>query len=211
MTSREKYNAYRRAWWAKSLGEHLTESRVFLPREAHDWIVRFAAEIEERIPFVLGKLVVAQIVGLEEKVPNAPLAAPHSQDEAFERTNSVEAIAPDNLHKLFYVVLASRFPNDTGSTRLRQVGFLGAVAAEIAAGRKPTASSIANCTDNHVSQITGLAKTMKDRGVIDVRNAPSVRKGKAAKIFSIRSDALKAIHAAHLEVTGQVIDDITPP
>jgi hypothetical protein len=52
---------------------------------------------------------------------------------------------------------------------------------------------------------------MKDRGVIDVRNASSVRKGKAAKIFSIRPDALKAIHAAHLEVTGQVIDDITPP
>lgn len=211
MTSREKYNAYRRAWWAKSLGEHLTESRVFLPREAHDWIVRFAAEIEERIPFVLGKLVVAQIAGLGEKVPNDPLAAPHSQDEAAEKTNSVEAIASDNLHKLFYVVLSSRFPNDTGSTRLRQVGFLAAVAAEIAAGRKPTASSIANCTDNHVSQITGLAKTMKDRGVIDVRNAPSVRKGKAAKIFSIRPDALRAIHAAHHEVTGQVIDDITPP
>lgn len=83
--------------------------------------------------------------------------------------SSVEAVSADNLHKLFYVVLASRFPGDTGSTRLRQVGFLAAVAAEIAAGRKPTASSIANCSDNHVSQITGLAKTMKERGVIDVR------------------------------------------
>jgi hypothetical protein len=211
MTSREKYNAYRRAWWAKSLGEHLTESRIFLPREAHDWVVRFAAEVEERIPFVLGKLVVAQITGPEEKVQSEPLAAPHSPDGGAERTNSAEAISPDNFHKLFYAVLASRFPNDTGSTRLRQVGFLAAVAAEIAAGRKPTASSIANCTDNHVSQITGLAKTMKDRGVVDVRSAPSVRKGKAAKIFSIRPDALKAIHAAHHEVTGQVIDDITPP
>ncbi|ACM31149.1 hypothetical protein Arad_12076 (plasmid) [Rhizobium rhizogenes K84] len=211
MTSRDKYNAYRRAWWAKSLGDHLTESRVFLPREAHDWVVRFAAEVEERLPFVLGKLVVAQIKGVEEKAETEPVVPAQPQDEAVEKPNSVEPISADNLHKLFYVVLASRFPNDTGSTRLRQVGFLGAVAAEIAAGRKPTASSIANCTDNHVSQITGLAKIMKDRGVIDVRSAPSVRKGKAAKIFSIRPDALKAIHAAHLEVTGQVIDDITPP
>ncbi|MCJ9720015.1 hypothetical protein MOV66_00155 [Agrobacterium sp. SHOUNA12C] len=211
MTSREKYNAYRRAWWAKSLGEHLTESRVFLPREAHDWVVRFAADVEERLPFVLGKLIVAQIKGVEEKVEGDSFIAPQPQDEAVDKTNSVEAISADNLHKLVYAVLASRFPNDTGSTRLRQVGFLAAVAAEIAAGRKPTASSIANHTDNHVSQITGLAKTMKDRGVIDVRNASSVRKGKAAKIFSIRPDALKAIHAAHLEVTGQVIDDITPP
>ncbi|API57391.1 hypothetical protein ACOJBM_06245 [Rhizobium beringeri] len=211
MTSREKYNAYRRAWWAKSLGEHLTESRVFLPRDAHDWVVRFAAEVEERIPFVLGKLVVAQIKGVEEKAQSEPLVPAQQQDEAAEKTTSAEAISADKLYKLFYVVLASRFPNDTGSTRLRQVGFLAAVAAEIAAGRKPTASSIANCTDNHVSQITGLAKTLKDRGVIDVRNAPSVRKGKAAKIFSIRPDALEAVHAAHLEVTGQVIDDITPP
>ncbi|OCJ27279.1 hypothetical protein A6U89_29305 [Agrobacterium sp. B133/95] len=183
---------------------------MFLPREAHDWVVRFAAEVEERLPFVLGKLVVAQIKGVEEKAETEPVFPAQPQDEAIEKTNSVEPISADSLHKLFYVVLASRFPNDTGSTRLRQVGFLGAVAAEIAAGRKPTASSIANCTDNHVSQITGLAKIMKDRGVIDVRSAPSVRKGKAAKIFSIRPDALKAIHAAHLEVTGQVIDDITP-
>ncbi|NTF97896.1 hypothetical protein G6L52_31805 [Agrobacterium rhizogenes] len=211
MTSREKYNAYRRAWWAKSLGDHLTESRVFLPRDAHDWVVRFAADVEERLPFVLGKLIVAQIKGVEEKVESEPSVAVQRQDDAPEQADSAEAISSDNLHKLVYVILASRFPNDTGSTRLRQVGFLAAVAAEIAAGRKPTASSIANCTDNHVSQITGLAKTMKDRGVIDVRNAPSVRKGKAAKIFSIRPDALKAIHAAHLEVTGQVIDDITPP
>ncbi|NTG38919.1 hypothetical protein G6K91_32165 [Agrobacterium rhizogenes] len=211
MTSREKYNAYRRAWWAKSLGEHLTESRVFLPREAHDWVVRFAADVEERLPFVLGKLIVAQIKGVEEKSETEPLVPVQQQDETADKATGFEVISADNFHKLVYVVLASRFPNDTGSTRLRQVGFLAAVAAEIAAGRKPTASSIANCTDNHVSQITGLAKTMKDRGVIDVRNASSVRKGKAAKIFSIRPDALKAIHAAHLEVTGQVIDDITPP
>ncbi|NTG30094.1 hypothetical protein G6L08_23390 [Agrobacterium rhizogenes] len=211
MTSREKYNAYRRAWWAKSLGEHLTESRVFLPREAHDWVVRFAADVEERIPFVLGKLIVAQIKGVEEKIEGGASVSVQRQDEALEQTDSVDAISADSVHKLVYVILASRFPGDTGSTRLRQVGFLAAVAAEIAAGRKPTASSIANCTDNHVSQITGLAKTMKDRGVIDVRSAPSVRKGKAAKIFSIRPDALKAIRAAHLEVTGQVIDDITPP
>ncbi|MBZ5763355.1 hypothetical protein LAV84_27965 [Rhizobium sp. VS19-DR104.2] len=211
MTSREKYNAYRRAWWAKSLGEHLTESRVFLPRDAHEWVMRFAAEVEERIPFVLGKLVVAQIAVSEERVQEKPTVSDQPRAESLETANSVEVVSADNLHKLFYVVLASRFPGDTGSTRLRQVGFLAAVAAEVAAGRKPTASSIANCSDNHVSQITGLAKTMKERGVIDVRSASSVRKGKAAKIFSIRQDALKALHAAHVEVTGQAIDDITPP
>lgn len=211
MTSRDKYNAYRRAWWAKSLGEHLAESRVFLPRDAHEWVVRFAAEVEERVPVVLGKLVVAQISAAEEKAQGEPTVQVQRQSEAADTANGFEAISADNLHKLFYVVLASRFPEDTGSTRLRQVGFLAAVAAEIAAGRKPTASSIANCTDNHVSQITGLAKTMKERGVVDVRSAPSVRKGKAAKIFSIRQDALRAVQAAHLEVTGQLIDDITPP
>ncbi|MBO9101997.1 hypothetical protein ACQZ4Y_27470 [Rhizobium sp. L80/93] len=211
MTSREKYNAYRRAWWAKSLGEHLTESRVFLPRDAHEWVMRFAAEVEERMPLVLGKLVVAQIAASEGRAQDKPAVSDQPRAESAETVSSVEAVSADNLHKLFYVVLASRFPGDTGSTRLRQVGFLAAVAAEIAAGRKPTASSIANCSDNHVSQITGLAKTMKERGVIDVRSASSVRKGKAAKIFSIRQDALKALHAAHVEVTGQAIDDITPP
>lgn len=211
MTSREKYNAYRRAWWAKSLGEHLTESRVFLPRDAHEWVMRFASEVEERIPVVLGKLVVAQIAASEERVQDKPAVSDQPRAEPLETANGVEAVSADNLHKLFYVVLASRFPGDTGATRLRQVGFLAAVAAEVAAGRKPTASSIANCSDNHVSQITGLAKTMKERGVIDVRSASSVRKGKAAKIFSIRQDALKALHAAHVEVTGQAIDDITPP
>ena len=211
MTSREKYNAYRRAWWAKSLGDHLTESRVFLPRDAHEWVMRFAAEVEERMPVVLGKLVVAQIAASEGRAHDKPAVSDQPRAESAETVSSVEAVSADNLHKLFYVVLASRFPGDTGSTRLRQVGFLAAVAAEIAAGRKPTASSIANCSDNHVSQITGLAKTMKERGVIDVRSASSVRKGKAAKIFSIRQDALKALHAAHVEVTGQAIDDITPP
>ncbi|TQX84314.1 MULTISPECIES: hypothetical protein [Rhizobium] len=211
MTSREKYNAYRRAWWAKSLGDHLTESRVFLPRDAHEWVMSFAAEVEERMPVVLGKLVVAQIAASEGRAQDKPVVSDQPRAESAETVSSVEVGSADNLHKLFYVVLASRFPDDTGSTRLRQVGFLAAVAAEVAAGRKPTASSIANCSDNHVSQITGLAKTMKERGVIDVRSASSVRKGKAAKIFSIRQDALKALHAAHVEVTGQAIDDITPP
>lgn len=126
--------------------------------------MRFAADVEERLPFVLGKLIVAQIKGVEEKAETEPVVPAQQQNQAADETSSVEAISADNLHKLVYVVLASRFPNDTGSTRLRQVGFLAAVAAEIADGRKPTASSIANHTDNHVSQITGLAKTMKDRG-----------------------------------------------
>lgn len=208
MTSREKYNAYRRDWWAKSLGEHLTESRVFLPREAHEWVVRFAADVEERIPVVLGKLVVAQIAGADQKIGSEREAQIHAGSEGTDKADAAATISEGNLHKLFYVILASRFPDDTGSARLRQVGFLGAVAAETAAGRKPTASLIANCTDNHVSQIAALAKTLKERGVVDIRHAPSVSKGKAAKIFSIRPDAIKAIHAAHLEATGQVIADI---
>ncbi|AYG64545.1 hypothetical protein CCGE525_37305 (plasmid) [Rhizobium jaguaris] len=211
MTSREKYNAYRRAWWAKSLGDHLAESRVFLPREAHDWVVRFAAEVEERIPVVLGKLVVAQIKAADETAGIESSESGLKPESKAERVDGAEVMSTDDLHKLFAVILASRFPGDTGASRLRQVGFIGAIVAEIAAGRKPTASSIANCTDNHTSQITVLARTMKDRGVIEVRHAASVRKGKAAKIFSIRPDAVKAIHAAHLDVTGQVIADMTTP
>ncbi|WFU07343.1 hypothetical protein QA648_36285 (plasmid) [Rhizobium sp. CB3171] len=209
MKSREQYNAYRRAWWARSLGEHLTESRVFLPREAHNWVVRFAAEVEERIPFVLGKLVVAQIKDVDQKA-DTESQAPALHVERADKEDGIATIQADSLHKLFYAILASRFPDDTGSARLRQVGFLGAVAAEIAAGRKPSASLIANCTDNQVSQIATLAKTLNERGVIDIRHAPSVSKGKAAKIFSIRADAVKGIHTAHLEATGQVIADIGP-
>ncbi|MFK0167046.1 hypothetical protein [Rhizobium sp. NPDC090279] len=210
MTSREKHNAYRRAWWAKSLGDQLTESRIFLPREAHEWVARLAAEVEERIPLVLGKLVVAQIRNADETATNTSSLNAQQRDKDEKNAENVATSPTSHLHNLFQAVLSSRFPDETGSARLRQVGFLAAIATEIEAGQKPTASSIANRTDNHVSQITMLAKTMNERGVIDIRHAPSVRKGKAAKIFSIRSDAIKALHAAHLEATGKAIDDITP-
>ena len=144
MTSRDKYNAYRRAWWAKSLGEHLTESRVFLPRRLTTGLFVLRRKSRNGSPSFWVSSLSHRIHGLDEKAEQEPSVNAPVFGEVPDKTDSTGAILAENFHKLIYAILASRFPNDTGSTRLRQVGFIAAVAAEVAAGRKPTASSIAN-------------------------------------------------------------------
>lgn len=203
MRSREKYNAWRREWWAKTkqLAGNLTESRIFLDADVYKWVSDIAVETEERLPIVMGKLL-GRLKAIEDgEEPDMQHAQPDNSalSSAFSRLTS----AVDN--ELLGAILGSRFPGDTGAARLRQVGLVIAVASELESRGKPTASSIGRYTDNHPTQISNLARTLQDRGVIDIRHTPSPIKGRTAKIYSIRHDALAALHEAHREATGEAI------
>ncbi|NTA59819.1 hypothetical protein G6L32_14345 [Agrobacterium tumefaciens] len=203
---REKYNTWRREWWAKTkqLAGNLTESRIFLPKDTYNWVTQIAVESEERLPIVLGKLVVR--LHKFETEHGAKDVGPLS--DWAQNAKAVTApgfIVSQDLIELNHAILNSRFPDDTGATRLRQVGFLAAVISETLNDRKPTGSSIARITDNHPTQISGLAKTLSARGVIEIRPTPSPIQGKTSKTFHLRPDAVDAINEAHIVSTGAPI------
>ncbi|MFW8609936.1 hypothetical protein [Rhizobium beringeri] len=137
MTS--KYLEQHRRWWAQTLGSELAEARVVMPKEHYAKLVRIATDLEERIPILLGKLIVDYFEAVEsgqmEIKPPIPKATRKMPDQS-------------QLEQLCQLLSWSRFLDDTGASRFRQIALVTTLAHEHAQGRKPTASSVGRIIDS---------------------------------------------------------------
>lgn len=190
-------NARRRQWYSETLGDDLVDSRVFLPREFYQQIKILAETLGERIPLVIGKLTVAQIKLIQTGKVEPP--------EIIE-SPVIVMTAPDKIEELQTAILASRFPEDNGATRIKQLALIQAISLLSKSGKKPTTASIAKISDNHPSQMLILARALEERGVIARIKTASVSPGKTGKVLQIREGALASLNKAHIKETGNPIE-----
>jgi hypothetical protein len=185
--------AWRARWRKKALNDGTRETKVFLSQPAYLRATAIAERQNERLPVALGHLVELAVATIEGDT--APLATVQPQSTA----------APSDLVGLTQAILASRFPEDTGSTRFRQLAFVHLVAAETARGEHPTSTRLAAISGSHKSQMDLLAKVLTARGVIVKTHAPGFKGAAAAKILTIATGAIGALQKAHAIATGAKI------
>lgn len=191
MTSKSKYPEYREKWRAKSIEPGHVEAKLFLPKEEHEKVVAMAHTLGARIPVVLGQLVISGLASMAGKgtQPMEPTIAPAPPQ-------------PADVLILSQMIDKSRFDNDTGSTRYRQIAFVNRLAVEVINGRRPTVQSLAKSVDSHYSQLEILAKVMERRGVVSRSHVPSLTKSRAGKVLYLRGDAIAAFNQTHIDEVG---------
>lgn len=190
-----KYAEWRRKWWKETLGDDLRESRVLLPAKDHARVTALASLLGDRLPIVLGQLVVSQLDILDDRPSPLTVSIPSPSVPS-------ESVRDGNLRRLIF---ASQFPGDTASSRMRQTAIVDHIASEVARGRKPTARQITNLLNAPSNQVDALCRLLESRGVLDRTSTPGVSPGKSAKVLAIRDDAAERLQAAHLEATGRMI------
>ena len=109
----------------------------------------------------------------------------------------------DDLDKLLRMIAVSYFPDETASTRLRQIAFLNLVHLEHRQGAKPTARSLSRLFNAPPSQMDSLAMSLEAKGVIERIHTPALTKGKPGKVIYIKPDAIEALEARYRQVTEQ--------
>lgn len=191
---REKLNEYRVKWRANALGKDLKQTIVYLPNDVHARAVDLAKRQIERLPITLGRLILMSLDILDNRVQSDPIVP-----------RDPPAITTD-LAALTRALLRSRFPGDTSSARLRQLAFVNFVAAEMEQGRVATATVMIKLVEAHRSQVTSLGKDLAERGVIEIKSQPKATAGRRHNAYYIRPDALEALAAAHIRITGHPID-----
>jgi hypothetical protein len=191
MTSKSKYAAYRDKWRAASLEPGHVESKLFLPKEEHEKVVAMAQTLGARIPVVMGQLVISGLAAMAGR----PI-------EPMEPAPTPAAPQPTDLITLCQMIDKSRFKNDTGSARYRQIAFVNRLAAETAMGRRPTIRGLAQSVDAHYSQLELLSKVMESRGVVTRMHVPGLTRTRAGKVLYLRDDAIEALNQAHIDQIG---------
>ena len=185
--------AWRARWRKNALNDETRETKVFLSEPAYLRASALAEGQNERLPVTLGHLVEFAVATIEGgKAP--PMKAPPQK-----------AASTTDLVGLTRAILASRFPEDTGSSRFRQLAFVHLVAAEATRGERPTSTTLAAISGSHKSQMDLLAKILAMRGVIVKTHAPGLKGAAAAKILAIAPDATDALQKAHVAATGATI------
>lgn len=111
-----------------------------------------------------------------------------------------------DLDKLLRLIAVSHFPDETASTRLRQIAFLNLIDLEHRQGGKPTARSMSRLFSAPPSQMDSLAISLEAKGVIERVPTASLTKGKPGKVLYIREDAIEALTAHFFSVTGKSLD-----
>jgi hypothetical protein len=191
----------RKRWWSVTLDEDLVECRATVPKEGHDRIKVLAGLLGEKLPILVGKLVISALTMYERGVEEVP------QIEAAPQAAMAPAASKSSVDDLCRAILGSRFPDDSGAARMRQCAMVTVIAVEAAAGHMPSVSTIARLTGSHPSQIMLLAQALEDRKVLLRIHTPNVKKGRAAKILQIRADAVAEFDKIHVKVTGRSIFD----
>jgi pyridoxine/pyridoxamine 5'-phosphate oxidase len=184
---------WRARWRKNALNEGTRETKVFLSQPAYSRATAIAEQQSERLPVTLGHLIefaVATIDGVKAPVMETPSLVPPS---------------PIDLVDLTRAILASRFPDETGSARFRQLAFVHLVAAETMRGNRPTATTLAIVAGSHKSQMDLLSKVLVARGVIVKTHAPGLKGAPTAKILTIAMDAVQSLQKAHVAATGAAI------
>ncbi len=111
-----------------------------------------------------------------------------------------------DLDKLLRLIAVSHFPDETASTRLRQIAFLNLIDLEHRQGAKPTARSMSRLFSAPPSQMDSLAISLEAKGVIERVQTPALTKGKPGKVLYIREDAIEALAAQYFKITGNSLD-----
>ncbi len=102
-----------------------------------------------------------------------------------------------HLGKLIHLIATLNFPDETASTRLRQIAFLMLIELEHQAGAKPTARSMSRLLNGPPSQMDFLAMSLERKGVLERVTTPAHTKGKPGKILYVRETAAEALMAHH--------------
>jgi hypothetical protein len=193
----------RKKWWSVTLDEDLVECRATVPKEGHDRIKVLAGLLGEKLPILVGKLVISALTMYERGVEEAPeIEAARQAAMAHAASKSSAGVSVGDLCR---GILGSRFPEDNGAARMRQCAMVTAIAVEADAGHMPSVSTIARLTGNHPSQIMLLAQVLEDRNVLLRIHTPNVKKGRAAKMLQLRADAVAELDKVHIKVTGRPI------
>jgi len=128
---------WRSRWRKNALHDGLRETKAFLTQPTYERATAIAERRSERLPVTLGRLIEVAVTPVEHDTPTlAARAAPSP-------TSPVDIIA------LTRAILASRFPEDTGSARFRQLAFVHLVISETLRGHRPTATSLAVIAGSH--------------------------------------------------------------
>ncbi|NTA59816.1 hypothetical protein G6L32_14330 [Agrobacterium tumefaciens] len=114
----------------------------------------------------------------------------------------------NNFDQLLRLIAASKFPKETGSTRLRQLAFLNMVDLHHRLGEKPTARGLSKVLNAPPSQMDLLAVSLEEKGVIERVLTPNLTKGKRGKVLYIRDDAVQQLNDNHIRFTGISLLDV---
>ncbi|UXS05578.1 hypothetical protein [Agrobacterium tumefaciens] len=195
MENKPNYSEWRRSWWRETVGD-LRESRALLPEGDHSRAVNLASGYGVRLPILLGQLVTSQLAQLDERSEqpaNQPIPAKDYGEGSCD------------IGLLSRLIVASDFPEDTASTRLRQLGLVHIIASDREAGRKSTARDVSLRLRAPSTQIDLLCRVLDARGILSRVRVPGVHPGKSAKILMIRDDAVEAFKKAHRETVGKEV------
>lgn len=195
MTSHDKYAEWRHKWWKESVAGETAQSRVILPRSTYDRVVDLAQTVEERIPKVLGQIVVSFFNDAES------LTEQHDRKQNRGSTNDYA-----ELDKLLRMIAMTTFPDETAASRLRQIAFVNLVTIEHRLGQKPTARSLSKILNAPPSQMDALARSLEGKGVLDRIHTPALTKGKSGRVLYVRKDAIRELNNRHFEITGRTLD-----
>lgn len=192
--------------------EKTKDIRLFMPTHTYDWVTKMAADTRQRIPFVLSEMIIAQQLIRQDRCNSREAAARPAEPSRLGTPGSSQLSAAPNPvleGQLFIAILASRFPEDNGAARFRQVAVLSAIIAETAIGIHPTAKTIAARSLYQQSAVNRLAALLSRRGLIEIHSGQSPLRGKSPNVFSVRPDALEIFAWTHLQATDQPIS--SPP
>ena len=184
---------WRSRWRKNALHDGLRETKAFLTEPAYERASVIAEQRSERLPVTLGRLIEVAVASIEQDKPT--LAAPPAPSP----------ITPVDIVELTRAILASRFPQDTGSARLRQLAFVHLIVSETLRGHRPTATSLAAITGSHKSQLDLLAKILVTRGVVVKGHVPGLNGAPAAKALALSPHPVDALQAAHVAATRSAI------
>jgi len=184
---------WRSRWRKNALHDGLRETKVFLTVPAYERAGAIAEQRSERLPVTLGRLVESAVASVEQDKPTMAASPPPIPQ------------SPVDIVELTRTILASRFPGDTGSARLRQVAFVHLVVSETLQGHRPTATSLAAIAGSHKSQLDLLAKILVTRGVIVKTHVPGLNGAPTAKALGLSPRPIEALQAAHVPATGSKI------
>ena len=200
MTKDPSRRQYWKDWQAQSLrGGEFIDTHAFISKDAYARIVTLASERRERVPTFTGKLATLALEIFEGGSAVDSL-------EKMKQPAEVIKLSADNLDMaattIADAILASRFPDDTMSARLRQMALIDIISKETARGNTITANVIATITDGEAGQIRLLARLLTKRGILTMEGSAGVGSGTYAKILAIRPDALERFSKVHFEATG---------
>ena len=114
--------------------------------------------------------------------------------------------ARPSINYLADLIVRSRFPEDTGAGRYRQLAVVFLIYAAYKRDEPPTAATLAREVGSDESQVFLIARLLFNRGVLLRIPAHGYLGAPNNTILDINPDAAAALNRAHIEATGAPIN-----